>query len=443
MQLSILLSLRVGLAAGALALLAACAGAPLTPAAPPAPVQIGDRGANLLAIWDEIATTTINQPPAPTGTASEQRPFYAADLATLHLAMHDALAASRGRPGLMKGSREAAPSAALSAAPSAALPDAAVATAAYRVLRGLFPARAAHYEAVYTAQTAAWPPGSARDQGVQLGEQAAARALALRADDGRMVALAPFVPGSAPGQFRGANPIGRFNPAIKPFIARSFQSFRAPGPPALDSARYAQDFNEVKALGGAASSQRSAEQLEAARFHTEPPFTFWPRNLRRFARHGEDLLQGARLMALLWVGHADAYGACFESKYHHLFWRPATAIAEAASDGNAATAPDLAWTPSLPVPNHPEYPSGHACLYANTAAVLADHFGTEQVAFSFDSRSNSLIRRFQDLKEVGNESDLPRVNGGMHFRFAIEDGKRLGRAVAGALREQLARGEGL
>lgn len=410
----------------ALGLLSACA---------TAPVEITDRGDNVVSTWDAIATNTLNQPPQTSGTPAEQRTFYATELATLHLAMHDALAAARGQPGLMGGPP-------LAAQPGA-LADAAVLSAAHRVLRGLFPSRGAFYETAYAAQVASLPGGIAREQGITLGEQAAAKALALRTDDGRMLALPPFVPGIGVGEFRGLNPIGRFNPAIKPFIARSFQSFRVPAPPALGSARYAADLNEVKALGGAVSSQRTAEQLEVARFHTEPPFTFWPRNLRRFARHGDELLRNARLMALLWVGHADAYGACFESKYHYLYWRPATAIAEAEQDGNPATAADTGWKPSLPVPNHPEYPSGHACVYANTAAVLAGHFGTEQLRVSFDRRSSPLLRQFDNLKALGQESDLPRIHGGMHFRFAIEEGQRLGRAVAAALQQQLARGEGL
>ena len=60
---------------------------------------------------------------------------------------------------------------------------------------------------------------------------------------------------------------------------------------------------------------------------------------------GLSVADSARLMALLWVSQADAFLACFESKYHYIFWRPTSAITLADTDGNAATAPDPSWTP--------------------------------------------------------------------------------------------------
>ena len=67
--------------------------------------------------------------------------------------------------------------------------------------------------------------------------------------------------------------IGTNSSFVKPFALTSTSQFRAPPPPSLDSAAYALDANEVMAWGGTTSNLRSAEQLEAARFHTEAPPT--------------------------------------------------------------------------------------------------------------------------------------------------------------------------
>ena len=160
--------------------------------------------------------------------------------------------------------------------------------------------------------------------------------------------------------------------------------FRAPGPPALTSAAYAADVNETKALGAAASTTRTAEQTEIARFHTEPPFNFWPRNLRVFATTADGVASQARLMAMLWVALADSLDACFESKYTYLAWRPISAIT-LDGDGNDATIIDPAWTPVLPTPNHPEYPAAHACGAGAVAEVLRAYYGTPNISFDLTS----------------------------------------------------------
>ena len=74
---------------------------------------------------------------------------------------------------------------------------------------------------------------------------------------------------------------------------------------------------------------------------------------------GLDLRESARLLGYTWVAVADTMIACWEAKYHYMFWRPNHAIGLADTDGNPATSPEVGWTPLL-TGNHPEYPSGHA-----------------------------------------------------------------------------------
>ena len=313
---------------------------------------------------------------------------------------------------------------------SGASQEAAAAAAAYHVLRGLFPNRSAQYQSAYDAFVAAMPADTATVRGLAVGAEVAAGILALRANDGRAVVLAAFVPGTLPGQFRGVNPIGRPNPYIKPFVLTSLAQFRAPGPPALTSAAYAADVNEVKALGSATSTVRSAEQTEIARFNTESPAAFQPRNLRTFAMTNRSTADHARLMAMLYVTQADAANACFESKYHYLFWRPFSAITLADTDANDATIVDAAWTPVVPSPNHPEYPAAHSCVTTATAETLRAFYGTPNIEFEYTSTVTGTTRGFTSILSFADETSMSRIYGGMHYRFSTVDGAALGRSVS-------------
>lgn len=385
-------------------------------------VKLGDAPPSVVTTWNEIATTTINQPAAPTGTPEEQRPIYGADLASMHVAMHDAVAAITG---------SYKPLAVTARAPAGgASPEAAVTEAAYRVLLGLFPARRASYQPAYERFLQSLPEGPARQRGLDIGAEVAAGVLAWRAADGRSVVLPEYVPGQAPGQYRGKNPIGRMWPNIKPFALTSNAQFRAPGPPALGSARYAQDFERTSQLGAAASTTRKPEQTEIARFHSEPPFQFWPRNFRRLVAPGSSIAEQARLMALLWVTHVDATNACFESKYHYQFWRPLDAIALADDDGNDATRSVPGWAPLVPTPPHPEYPAAHGCVTGALATALRGFYGRSDLAFDFSSNVTASTRHYESVDELVEEVNLARIAGGMHFQSATVDGTHLGTQVA-------------
>jgi hypothetical protein len=391
-------------------LAAVCAAAALAPA----------HGARAGAVidWNAIASAVVALPAQADGTPAEQRPNYAVDLATVQIAVYDAVVAVEGgrfRPFAVTPKRAAAGASA----------EAAAGEAAYRVLRALFPRRGAAYEPAYERFVAALPAGAATDAGLALGAEVAAGVLAWRADDGRLLALPPFVPpvaGNEAGRFAGPALVGREFASIRPFALTSNAQFRAPGPPALDSARFAEDRAETRALGAADSTQRDAVLTETARFHTEPPLRFWPRNLRTLVPAAARNVDQARLLAMIWVSHADATNACFDSKYHFLFWRPFSAI--------AALDHDSAWKLVVPTPPHPEYPAAHACVAGALAETLRRYHGTPAVAFEFDSQVTQSRHRYDDVDAFVAEVARARIAGGMHFRSATVDGAALGRAVA-------------
>ncbi len=379
---------------------------------------------NVVSYWNDVANRTVNATSAVNSTPEEQRPAYSADLATVHVAIYDAVSAIDGRyrPYAIVPATTAA----------GASMEAAATTAAYRVLRALFPDRGAQYETAYEDRISAIATGDAKTRGMAIGEEVAAGIVALRANDGRMVALAPYVSSTQPGKFRSASPqpFNRYVPAMKPFSLTRVDQFRPAGPPALDSAAYAASLNETKAGGGTVSATRTPELLEIARFHTEVPAVFIPRNLGRFAASTADIAEAARLMAFIYVVHADAITACFEAKYFYEAWRPLSAIPLAADDGNAATVADPSWTPVAPTPNHPEYPAAHSCTAGALDETLREYYGTERVTYTFDSRVTGTARTYTSTDALADESRLARIYGGMHFPFSAVDGVVLGTAVA-------------
>lgn len=382
---------------------------------------------NVVAFWNDIANQTVlaaSPASAVNPTPEEQRPAFFFDVASVHVAIYDAVVAIEGRykPFAVKPKATAA----------GASTEAAVNAAAHGVLKALFPNRSTVYQAAYEQRMAAVPDGNAKALGLALGSEVAAAVVRLRANDGRLVALTPYASGTAPGQFRAANPnpVFRHFPSIKPFALDSLSQFRPAPPPALNSAAYAAAVNETRALGGTASTTRTAQQLEVARFHTEPPPPAITRNLGRFASSTANVGDAARLMAMVYVSYVDAIGACFEAKYHYQTWRPASAIAMADTDGNDATAPDTAWTPALPTPNHPEYPAAHSCTSGSVGEALRGFYGTPDVTFTWDSTVTKTTRTYVGIDAFNAEASLARIHGGMHFRPATVAGEELGRRVA-------------
>jgi hypothetical protein len=378
---------------------------------------------NAVAYWHDVGTATINASAAVATTPEEQRPSFATDLATMHLAIYDAVSAIDGH---YKPFLQATP---VSPATGASM-DAAVSAAAYGVLRALFPNRGAQYQAAYDSYVATMPAGEAKTRGLALGAEAAAAIVANRSNDGRAVVLEPYVPGTAPGKFRGVNPVNRFFPYIRPFSMTSASQFRPAAPPAINSVAYATDLNEVKALGGAVSATRTPAQLETARFHTEAPAIFLTRNFGKFARTTADVADAARLMAIIYVGYADAIEACVEAKYFYEAWRPLSAIPLADTDDNPATVAEPGWTPSVPTPNHPEYPAAHSCTAGALGELLRQYYGTENVSFSFDSTVTGTTRSYTRTGALAEESMVARIYGGMHFRYSTIAGAELGKQVA-------------
>ncbi|MGY1702650.1 vanadium-dependent haloperoxidase [Geodermatophilus sp. SYSU D00766] len=388
--------------------------ASVSPAAASPPVD----GASIRT-WNEIAVTAITSTTPP--TPGPVGPLY---LAYVHRAVYDAV------QGL----------------PRRASVPAAVAAAAHGVLVTYFPGQQEVLDQRYTAELAAVRDGKAEDRGVAAGEEAARTLIEDRRDDGLNGPALPLptpgpgvwepLPTEPPTTAAAASWLG----TVEPFVLGSPSELRPAGPPALTSDRWARDYEEVKTVGSASSTVRTAEQTAAALFWADQPAVQSQRALRGYSvQERLDAMETARLFALVNTASTDALIACADAKFHWNFWRPVGAIRRADTDGNPATVPDPAWSPLVPAPNFPEYPSNHACATTALATVVDALRGDSPFSLTVSSvrgtppveYPTTFTSAEQLIEEVGNA----RIWAGIHYRFSVEDGTAIGRAAARAVLE--------
>jgi hypothetical protein len=406
-------------------------------------------GADAVTDWNENAGEAAQA----AGFSPDNNPLHESRMyAMVHIAIHDALNAidRRSRPYVVD-----------SQAPSGASPDAAVAAAARDVLVALIkqplnpdflaalrPAGLASVEADYTAALGAIAAGEAKTQGIDVGQEAAAAVLALRANDGSGTLLIDtgYTQGTAAGEWRFTPGFDfAFAPGwadVTPFVLKDAAQFR-PGPPyKLTGQKYAADVNEVKSLGVKTGSTRTADQTQIALFWVESSPLSWNRLARMVsAAEGLDLWENARLFGLLNMAMADGYIGSFEAKYLYNYWRPVTAIRLADTDGNPDTTADPAWEPLVPTPPVPDYDAGHAVQGGAAAQVLKRFFKDDEVSFSACSLSSPLpeeercggaaeVRRsFTSFTQAAEENGVSRIYNGFHFRDAVRKGIKHGRKI--------------
>jgi hypothetical protein len=312
--------------------------------------------------------------------------------------------------------------------------DAAAATAAYRVLSDIVPAQQSTLAARYAASLAPIPDGAAKRGGIAVGEAAGWAMIAARTEDGRFGPYR-FPVGAAPGSWRPVLPPFPNDPNawvkdVEPFLGKDPERYRSHGPYDLGSRKYAREFEEVKLLGSLTSTDRSADQTDASRFWAEGPMIITRLTRDLSFRFGLSVTDAARMYAMEYLTGADTLIAVWDDKAHWLFWRPITAIREAASDGNPATEPDPGWLPLINNPPYPDHPSGLASVVSAMCESLEDFFRTDRIAFTATSLNSQTTRSFARFSQAADEVVDARVWSGIHFRNADEDGARIGKEVA-------------
>ena len=423
----------------ALTTLALIAAAGLIPAAA---VRAAEPG-NMVLVWNENAVNVISQPVTNTPPGLGQGPpLSAMHVAMVHGAIYDAVNAIDGGhepylPGL--------------SAPSTASQAAAVAQAAHDVLFGITPAAntavRTRIDDLLTASMALIDPSQAKTDGIEIGMDAAAAMLAARANDGR-TDVEPFVPSNDVGKWRlvpplNANVLGQFA-TVTPLTLNSPDQFPTEGMPALTSAQYAAEFNEVKALGAQTGSSRTPAETLMAGFFSANPVVYYNTGLRAIATaKGLSTSQQARLFVKTSMAGADALISCWNNKKLWYAWRPQTAIHEAANDGNPLTSPDPNWTSLFGTPGYPDEPSGYNCFTGGFWQSARYFFGSDIMAFSLTSPGVPVnpaagnpvgvpgsTRTYIRFTDVVKDTINGRILNGFHFRTADVHGAWIGKKTA-------------
>jgi hypothetical protein len=386
----------------------------------------GELNADAVLAWNaqalEAIRLTVQDPPIATRI-----------LAMMSLAQYDTLAAIEGTPAYLVQRSVSGPVEVESAA----------AKAAHTILWTLFPSQRASFDAVLAQTLAGIPDGAAKDAALALGQAVAESVLGVRATDGSGAFL----------NYPGSTQIGAWRPTapmfevadqphwayVTPFALTSPDQFRPVAPPALDSTEYAESVEEVRSLGSATSTTRTAEQFEIAQFWADgkgsyTPPGHWNQIAQDIAlEQGNSLTENVRLFAELNVALADAAIAAWDAKYTYGLWRPIDAINRADQDGNPDTVVENGWTPLLITPFHPEYVSGHSTFSSAAASVLAARFGDDTTFEATAFTLPGVTRSYASFSEAAQEGGRSRIYGGIHYEFTNQAGLTLGQEVANAV----------
>jgi hypothetical protein len=295
----------------------------------------------------------------------------------------------------------------------------------------LFPEQKSALDAAYAASLSQIPDGPGKTTGIAVGEEVAAKVLEWRASDGADAANT-YRPITTPGTYVTTTfPIGTQWGSVTPWVMEQGSQFRPAPPPALSSAEWAADYNEIKEIGAKKSARRSSEQTEVARFWTiTGPQSFDPIVRQLANTPGRSLSQNARLFALVEMAVADSYIAVFDAKYTFNFWRPITAIRNGDIDGNDATARDPGWEPLIDTPLHPEYPCAHCINSGAARAVLESEFGTGPNPLTMSSTTApGVVHKWASIAEYAEEVSVARIYGGIHYRNSTVVGKAMGKKL--------------
>jgi membrane-associated phospholipid phosphatase len=338
---------------------------------------------NATTRWNRRATELFGTTTLPNGQAAASR-----ILTYLSIAQHRAaLAAEASKDG--------------STHPSVSV---AIGAASVVVLSQFYPLSAATLETQFDADLAAqgWPGRKNQDatSGEAVGRAVGAAVLAQAATDNYLAVVPPTQP-PGPGKWAPLpNPV-RSLFGVRPFFLTSADQIRPGPPPAFGSAEYLAALAEIRGI----SDTRTTEQVSIAQTWAfgAAPFTAGAENLiadQLLAEHHRSEKDAARILAYANAAAFDAQIACWDAKFFYYFIRPTQA--------------DPAITVAVPLPNHPSYPSGHACITAAIMSVLMDAFPSER----------------DRLEEIIEIAGLSRMYGGIHYRFDIDAGGAIGRQAA-------------
>jgi hypothetical protein len=377
--------------------------------------------------WNRVLMETVRTPGQHPATIMPVRSY-----AMMHAAMFDAVNSIDGSHTPYLTDVPGTPNASI---------EAAAAQAARDVLVALYPMRVGIFDAELAMSLQGIEDYRAQ-QGIRVGQIVAERLLAARANDGWNVTPPAYSLPSTPGNWQPTPPgngAATFThyPSVVPFGIISGTQFAPNPPPAMTSAQYAADLNEVKEIGSVNSVTRTADQTKVAQLwapvNTPTNFLFVWNNVARSVALSRNIstVEKARLFALTNMALHDALQTTFASKFQHGLWRPVTAIRRADEDGNASTTADPSWSSLIASPPYPSYAGNMAGIGTSQATMLALFFGRDDINFQHTwEGAGGATRSYAGFGAMADEQARARVYGGIHFTFDNVAGQSVGRNVA-------------
>ncbi|NNF38863.1 MAG: vanadium-dependent haloperoxidase [Gemmatimonadetes bacterium] len=139
--------------------------------------------------------------------------------------------------------------------------------------------------------------------------------------------------------------------------------------------------------------------------------------------------QALQALTLTAVAFADAFIACWDTKYGTDVVRPVTYIREQI---------DPTWVPVIVTPPFPEYTAGHSVQSFAAAQTLTGLFG--DLGFTDDThvtRYGFPARTYGSFLEAAQEASDSRLYGGIHYPKGLADGDRQGARIGELVVERL------
>lgn len=335
--------------------------------------------------------------------------------------------------------------------------EAAMAGAAYTVLKDLFPEQKEILDAqldLSLEEIEGSGLGVSEMLGLGVGEEIGQAVLDNRADElefGDDPDISPFEPLDPEDDFfwtpedngSGIAVAPQYGEDAEPYAIESSDSILelvAPDPP--DSDALLADMMAVATLGGAedtaeTSITRTDDQTEIAKFYfvdrgdSYKPNKHLNHILQEIAiDEGLSLKENTQLFFLTNIALADGVIVAWDGKYEEQYPRPTEFINDEI---------DPEWEAELPVPGFPEWKSGHSMMVQSIVPIWEEFFGED---FAFDTISPDtpgVVRELDNFKELAEEFSLSRVFAGVHtIDGAFTDPLVAGNAVGEAVLEKFA-----
>ena len=226
---------------------------------------------------------------------------------------------------------------------------------------------------------------------------------------------------------------------IKPLLLDAADQFKPLPPPSYDlnkNSQYYKELIEVYSI----SKKLTPSQDTIAHYWDDNPFVTEHKGHLMFAtkkttpgghwmgiisilckQTHTDNFKTARVYALASAAIFDGFISCWDEKYRSRMVRPISVIREHL---------EPEWTSFLQTPPFPEYTSGHSVITAAAAIVLTQLFG-DNITFHDTTELEylGLERSFTSIQQAADEAGISRLYGGIHYRSAIEAGKKQGQEV--------------